>query len=308
MIDSVFSPFLSAQSPDVPIPSHILPALEHLEEQAAIALTAELDATLERIIQQAEQLITRKNVEGILDLNQGLGVGLQRPIMRLWEQGWLSGSEHALMEMREAVPESARLEVEQFRIPDEVAKLLRNLLQLTPASFRNLPAERAIQRRVLKLAGDFAKDTLAQVKTHLLAAIQVEPISRPVLLNRLQSTLNVARARAVTIARTETTNAYNQGRISTFTESRLVTHLIFYAIDDGRTTAICRSRAGMVIPITDKQAIARNIPPCHYSCRSTIGNLMPDLVPAHRRIVEDESRLWSNRKLVPLLKGWRTGA
>jgi SPP1 gp7 family putative phage head morphogenesis protein len=299
--------------PNIPIPPHILPTLDRLEAQATQSIGAELDGTIRRILQQSDRLITRQDIKGILDLNQGLGIALQRPIVQLWEFGWLQGSEHAILEMQDAIPASAKRQVESYNLTDEIARLVRELLQFTPQTFRNLPAERSIRSRVLKLAGSFAKDTLDRVKADLLSAIQPQPdtgnpISRDTLLKRLEGTLNVSRARADTIARTETCASYAQGRLATFEQSKLVTHLIFYAIDDGRTTLICQSRAGMILPMGDKKAIAQNLPPCHYRCRSTISSLLPDLVPSHRKIVEDKSRLYSNKKLVPLLKGWKTGA
>jgi SPP1 gp7 family putative phage head morphogenesis protein len=298
-------------APDVPIPPHILPTLDRLEAQAAASMLAELDGTIRRILQQSDRLLTSQDIKGILDLNQGLGIALQRPIVQLWEFAWLQGSEHAILEMQDAIPASAKRQVESYNLTDEIARLVRELLRFTPQTFRNLPAERSIQQRVLKLAGGFAKDTLDAVKAHLLSAIAPQPetgnpISRDELLKRLQSTVNVSRARAQTIARTEVGAAYNRGRLSTFSESKLVTHLIFYAIDDKRTTSICQSRAGMILPVEDKKAIAHNLPPCHYSCRSTIGSLMPQINEMHRKIVEDKSRFYSSRKLVPLLSGWRS--
>jgi SPP1 gp7 family putative phage head morphogenesis protein len=309
MPDSVFAPFLAAQ--DASIPPHILPTLEHLETQAIAQLNPNLQAFFDRIILQSDTIVTRKDLKSVLELNQGLGVALQRPILALWESGWLSGSEHAIAEMQDAVPQGMRSQAEQFDLGSDVKRAIRSLFQLTARTFRNLGAERAVQKRALKLAGNFSKDILDGVKADLLAAIMPQPdtgnpISREDLLKRLQGRLGVSKVRAQIIARTETCASYSQGRLATFSESKLVTHLIFYSIGDHRRTDICLSRSGMIIPVGDSQAIAHNLPPCHYSCRSTIGNLMPEINSAHRKIVEDSSRDYRKRSLVPLPKGWRT--
>lgn len=297
------------KSPDPPTPPHILPAIAHLEERAAKALIAELDGTITRILNQGDRAITRKDIQGILDLNQGLGIALQRPIMNLWEQSWLQGSEHAILEMQDAVPESAKRQVESYKLTEAIAKLVRELLQFTPQTFRNLPAERSIQGRVLKLSGNFARDTLDRVKADLLAAIQPQPdtgnpISRDTLLKRLQGTLNVSRARADTIARTETTNSYNGGRLSIYDESALCTHVLFLGIFDARQTEICQSRNGMWILKSDRAAVKVNTPALHFRCRSVLSALLPQLVPAHQKIIEDASRDYRGRKLAPLMAGW----
>lgn len=300
-------------APKALAPPHILPTLERLEARASSSLTAELDGTLRRIIQQSDRLLTQKDISGILDLNQGLNIALQRPILNLWEQSWLSGSEHAIAEMQAAIPESLRLEAERFALPDTAKRLIRELLQFTPKTFRNLSAERSIRNRVLKLAGVFAQDTLDAVKAHLLSAIAPQPetgqpISREQLLERLQKTINVSRVRADIIARTETTNAYNQGRLSTYDDSALCTHLLFLGIFDPRTTDICQSRNQMWILKSDRAAVKANTPSLHYRCRSTLSPLLPSLSPAHRKIIDDASRDYRRRKLVPLAKGWRTGS
>lgn len=302
-------------------PPHILPTLERLESRASSTLTAELDGTIRRIIQQSDRLLAQKDIKGILDLNQGLNIALQRPIINLWEQGWLSGSEHAIAQMQAAIPEELKREAEpfgfaqgkQFALTDTAKRLIRELLQFTPETFRNLSAERSIRNRVLKLAGVFAQDTLDVVKAHLLSAIAPQPetgqpISREQLLERLQKTINVSRVRADIIARTETTNAYNQGRLNTYDDSALCTHLLFMGIFDPRTTDICQSRNGMWILKSDRAAVKANTPSLHFRCRSVLSPLLPSLSPPHRKIVEDASRDYRRRKLVPLAKGWRTGS
>jgi SPP1 gp7 family putative phage head morphogenesis protein len=302
--DSVFEPFLAT----TPKPS-ILETMDVLEQSALANLTAELTTTIDRTIAQSDALTAKGDIQTILTLNQGLGVALQRPILQLWEQGWLTGSEHGITEMQSAVPN--QLKPETFNLGTDIKRAIAHLFQLVPVTFRNLGAERAIQKRVLKLAGNFAKDTLDTVKADLLASVLPQkdtgnPISRPELLERLQGTLKVSVVRAQMIARTETSTSYAQGRLSSFEQSDLVTHLLFMAIGDHRTTKICKSRSGMVVPKGDRVAVRAHTPSLHVNCRSTWSNLMPAINPRHRKIVEDASRLYSNRQLAPLPKGWRT--
>jgi SPP1 gp7 family putative phage head morphogenesis protein len=301
--DSVFAPFLATAPASI-----ILETMEALEQSALVNLTAELTATIDRAVVQSEAITAKGDIQAILTLNQGLGVALQRPIIQLWEQGWLTGSEHGITEMQAAVP--AQLKPDIFDLGSDIKKAIAHLFQLVPVTFRNLGAERAIQKRVLKLAGNFAKDTLDAVKADLLASVLPQkdtgnPISRPELLERLQGTLNVSRVRAQIIARTETTAAYNQGRLGSYRQSDLVTHILFMAISDDRTTAICRSRNGMIIPIGDTRAIAVNTPPCHIQCRSVLSPLL-SVSPRAKRITQEEGRLYSDRDLESLPRGWRT--
>ena len=79
------------------------------------------------------------------------------------------------------------------------------------------------------------------------------------------------KARLENIARTETAKAYNYGRLLTFYENTdLVQALKISAIIDDRTCDICISRNGMIIPLSDTGAIARNSPPFHYQCRCVL--------------------------------------
>lgn len=80
--------------------------------------------------------------------------------------------------------------------------------------------------------------------------------------------VGVSRHRAHTIARTEATTAFNQGRLAMFQQSGgYVVAVQFSAILDTRTTEMCRARHGLVLALEDA-ALAANTPPLHYSCRS----------------------------------------
>jgi hypothetical protein len=76
-------------------------------------------------------------------------------------------------------------------------------------------------------------------------------------------------------------------------------------IDDSRTTAICLSRRGLVVPKEDLAEIG-GPPPYHVLCRTTLGAVMSKL-PRFRPILDDPNNQPQNRVLEPLPAGWVTG-
>lgn len=77
-------------------------------------------------------------------------------------------------------------------------------------------------------------------------------------------------SRLETIARTESTAAYTQGRLAEFlSPGSGVVAFQLSAILDSRTTEICKARDGLVIRADDPRLQA-NLPPLHYRCRTVI--------------------------------------
>lgn len=73
-----------------------------------------------------------------------------------------------------------------------------------------------------------------------------------------------------TVFRNYTQTAYNAGRWANFEQNKLaVPFLMYSAINDGRTTDICRSRNGIIRPVDDP-FWATNSPMMHHRCRSTL--------------------------------------
>lgn len=130
---------------------------------------------------------------------------------------------------------------------------------------------------------------------------------------RIKDAARVAKARAQTIVRTETTNYYNQAREKYYNESPDVTHYLFLAIRDSRTSQWCkpaltngkRGRHGLVYAKGDP-LLAKERPACHPNCRSEILPLTPDNA-SHLRLISDESIARRNVACYPLLPGWRAG-
>jgi SPP1 gp7 family putative phage head morphogenesis protein len=292
----------------------IFDAMDAIATVASKGMTDDTDRTLSRVLAIAEPLIEAKDVKAIQDLNVGLHLAFQRSLFLLAESAWLTGATHGLEELKADVPDELQT-LTLSPLTDKIKALVFGLFRIVPKTFRNTPAEKAVKRRVIKLAGNFSKDTLERVRGHLLASVVPSAtqgvIDRAELVRRIQGELGVARRRAETIAVTETTFLYNQGRLASFKESRLVTFFLFSAIGgkegDGRTTEICKSRAGLVIEATDKATLSICTPACHVRCRSVLRALMPSVNPEHQKLVDAPARRIGSRKLVPLMKGWRSG-
>jgi SPP1 gp7 family putative phage head morphogenesis protein len=298
-------------SDKLPSPTdRIFSAMDAISDKASKGMSDDIDRTLHRLLAIAEPLIEQKDLKGIQGLSVGLHLALQRNLFLLAESAWLTGATHGIEELKADVPDELRT-LTLSPLTDKIKALVFGLFRIVPKTFRNTPAERAVKQRVLKLAGSFSADTLERVRGHILASVAPSAtqgvIDRAELVRRIQAELGVARRRAETIAQTETTHLYNQGRLDSYRESKLVTHLRFLAIDDGRTSDICQSRKGLVFEVGDRNALKQCQPPCHYRCRSVLSALMPSVNPEHQKLVDDPTRRIGQRKLVPLMKGWRSG-
>ncbi|HEY9646767.1 MAG TPA: minor capsid protein [Chroococcidiopsis sp.] len=316
MRDSVFDRLLTFADdvpnaddrPMMPI-RDILKAQERIVNQAVKESDRLLETAVDDLMRIADRALANRDIEAIGGLTWNLGVTFQTPIYRTWEGGWGVGGEHAKTEMVNSVPVRQRREAEQFATPSEILQLIYRLLTLQPITLTQSPAITAVERRAIRLSGDYSDDTLRELQRHLVSAIAPlpgadSPISRPELLSRIENTLQVASRRAEAIARTELTNAYNAGRIRTMSQTPLCTHVRFLAIGDTRTTDICTSRNGMVIPLSDQAAVQANTPALHVNCRSTCSPLLPDINARHAEMVADPSRDYLRRSLAPLPSGW----
>jgi SPP1 gp7 family putative phage head morphogenesis protein len=297
-MDSVFQPWLTAKfeadRPLIPI-DEITTGLDQLETPTAEAIATATANGANLVLQQGRDL------PSIDALNWGVGAQIQRHLVNLWRSGYALGAEHGWAEMKAALPSEHK--PGQFALDWQTMGAIAALLTGEPGLMIPLNVEQAILQRVLAIAGTYSRDILNQIKGHLIsAAVPTNgqpPIPRSELEKRIQSTLNVGKARAETIARNELTYAYNTARVQTFLESPLVTHVRFIAILDNRTSPICRSRNGMIISIADSVTIEANRPPLHHRCRSLLSPVMPAVSAAHKTWVDDPDRQWNSRTLEP---------
>ena len=147
-----------------------------------------------------------------------------------------------------------------------------------------ISAEQYFQSRAFFLTGQITDSLLADVKQVLLDGIksgasipdlmkQLEPLVAPILgeLDAAGRRVNPGH-RLETIVRTNLADAFNQARMSAFTDPELdgfVEALEYQAILDSRTSPFCRAMDGKVYPINDP--IWRNAtPPNHFNCRSLL--------------------------------------
>lgn len=303
MWDSIFSLYTQSDydgdRPEIPT-EKIIADMEAIESATTRRFLGAIDNAVDELMARAEPALRTQNLAAIAQLTWNLRVVLQEPLFREWQSGWYLGEEHGIEEMGASIPK----EYAVFAIGDDI----RAAISLTPEGIDNSEAEKAIQSRVIRLVGNFGDDLLVLLKADLIAAVQPqpgtgEPISRRELLGRIQNNLNVTEARAEAIARTELTNAYNQGRMASYNQSDLVEYVRFMAIRDDRTTEICKSRQGLIFP-KGSDAATNNTPPLHVRCRSVLSPLMPRINPRHRAMVEDPGRQLENRRVAPLGKGW----
>lgn len=130
------------------------------------------------------------------------------------------------------------------------------------------------------------------------------------IVKKVQKAADTVVSRAKNIVGTETTRYYNKARRELYDQSVDVTHYLFLAIRDFRTSKWCtekvgkegRGRHGLVYkkgdPLTDRET-----PSVHWWCRSEMVPLSP-LNPRHLVMIEDKSKQRRNHKCTPLPKGW----
>lgn len=161
------------------------------------------------------------------------------------------------------------------------------------------PRQRAIAERVKKA---YLKRVQAEWVKYGEGFRSGETAVRNEAVSAIMKGADVAYARAKMIVETETTYYYNKVRVSVFDQSPDVSHYLFMAIRDHRTTEWCKSRHGLVYA-KDDPLFKRERPPCHWNCRSEILPLTL-LNPRHRAMIEDPARQRRRNKCKPLPEEW----
>lgn len=128
--------------------------------------------------------------------------------------------------------------------------------------------------------------------------------TKETLTERIQKASKASYSRAKMIVETETTRYYNAARKSVYDTSNDVTHYLFIAIRDARTTKWCKTRDGLVYE-KGSDYLRKETPPIHWNCRSEIVPLSI-MNPSHAKLIRDKSLQRGNRKVAPLPKGWVT--
>lgn len=156
----------------------------------------------------------------------------------------------------------------------------------------------ALEKRSILLAGDVEGSISQAVKSAMLQHLQ--GASRQETENVIAKIMDANRNRARLITTTESTYAYNRGRLTSFASNE-VDYVRFSAVMDSRTSPQCRSRHGKVMRM-DSSDLADNIPPLHGRCRSILSPLYSRYEP---EAITPETTNWHD--VAPLPKNWRVG-
>jgi len=159
--------------------------------------------------------------------------------------------------------------------------------------FLPVDAIKVLQARAIQLAGDVESDITSAIKEILLK--HLVGVSTPETHKEIAAILDQNMKRASLIVTTETTYAYNRGRLLSYRDNQ-VDYVMFRAVMDGRTCGICSSRNGLIAPIGD---IGGDVPPVHGRCRCVLSPIYSSLQP---ELLTPKALDWSN--VAPLPKGW----
>jgi SPP1 gp7 family putative phage head morphogenesis protein len=301
LYDSVFGTFTYADAPELMSSAEIIASMDKIERAALKSMTNATKTAVNDLVKRSRG----KSLAEIEKLNWDLAPDIADSINVVWDKGFKSGSTDAIKELRAAIPQKKNA-VQYAKISELIAAIFKIKPFSAFDSSRPKSWIKAVLSRNLMIAGDYAKEILERVKGNISQGMIEQPNGYTLPPKKVQAlireTLDVSQARAATISRTETTNAYSEARVETFKQSSLVTHCRFLAIADDRVTDICLTRNGIVFPISEE---GKYRPALHFNCRSTISPLLPKINPAHQKMVADPNFDPANRTLAPLLKGWR---
>lgn len=185
------------------------------------------------------------------------------------------------------------------KLPDNLEDL-RRLWDLYRTRKKLPPRVKAVVDGIKKAYIKKCQSVWREASDDLLAG-KVSPKS--VAEKVVEAAAKTTKARAKMIVDTETTYYYNKARTDLYDKSDDITHYLFMAIRDHRTTKWCRTRHGLVYAKDDARYYPREKPPAHFGCRSEILPLSP-LNPRHKALIDDPYKLRRNHKCEPLPKGW----
>lgn len=164
-----------------------------------------------------------------------------------------------------------------------------------------------VPRRVKVEAGKFKEMFLNKVQsvwnTRSEDFIEGDAFNQEKALNTFKKTAALPYSRSKTIVQTETTKYYNDARREFYDQSEDVTHYLFLAIRDHRTTKWCKDRHDLVYT-KPSEVLDKETPPIHWNCRSEIVPLTP-YNPKHKKLIENKSLRRENNKCEPLPPGWK---
>lgn len=137
-----------------------------------------------------------------------------------------------------------------------------------------LPGEflKVLEAESFKMVGDYANEITKKVKNSVMQAIK-QGVSESELTHILMEEGDGFTEKwAATVARTKTTEIYNQARKTYWDTDPIASQIIeayqFSAIIDERTSEVCSNLDGKIFEKNDYTSII--VPPLHFSCRSLL--------------------------------------
>lgn len=119
--------------------------------------------------------------------------------------------------------------------------------------------------------------------------------------SRMADTLELSMPHMETVFRNFVQQAYNAGRWKQFEKNAgNRPYLMFSAINDSRTTEVCRQRNGIIRRVDDP-FWRRNSPQCHHNCRSTLIALTESQAKARSK---GDKGLNQDNPIDPVIGGW----
>lgn len=217
-----------------------------------------------------------------------------------------TAAEVAESELMVIIDQEQRSKLAKPRIP----KSMRELREIYDRWRKTGRLPRGIRDMGEKIKDEYLKKTQSVWRDYSEEFREGSVATQENVLRKVKSAAGTANSRAKTIVRTETTNYYNDTRREIYDQSGAVTHYLFLAIRDQRTTKWCsdkvvdgkRGRHGLVYA-KDDPITAKETPACHWNCRSEMVPLSP-FNPRHLRLIEDLSKHRRNNVCHPLPKGW----
>jgi len=195
--------------------------------------------------------------------------GIERATYSMLMLSYLFGSLH----VQERYEAKSLLNLSDEIVPEDAINMLKERIALPPEEFYKL--DRKARFRAFTVALLTGLDAIERVKEKLTKALEkgktlkefIEELGQEEVLQKAGfSKTNPWYWE--TVFRTNLHSAYNAGKMEQVKRlGKKVKYLKFVAIDDNRTTEICRSLNGTVRPASEWNG---RIPPLHFNCRSTL--------------------------------------
>lgn len=244
-------------------PEKVKIALDRIESTAKDRLITVLEAMRDALIQTVSTALPRDGVKFVNAVKLRKRGDLQVELQELMRRAFEMGSTDARSEVRTGA---------------------KDFKEFTPTA-----AVKWLSERAITVANLLSNDILAKVQVILLEAVKnSDPIVVTVAKladlflpyigddTILEDGEPLTPFRLETIVRTNTTNAYNQGRLTQYLDPELKPFILavkYSAIIDERTTEVCRFLDGKLFKVDDPD-LQNVVPPNHFNCRSILAPVM----------------------------------